>query len=174
MKQNPIIIAGIPIPFHNPALLAALAIHVFAGLASVITGIIAMLSKKGPDRHAAFGAMYHRSLSVVFVTALVLAVTRWAEDYYLAILGALAFAAALLGRAAFRTHRRSRVQAHIGGMGLSYTLMLVAFYMDNGRNLPLWRDLPAATYWMAPGAIGAALIIYALLRYSGKKSSASN
>jgi formate-dependent nitrite reductase membrane component NrfD len=172
MNENPIIIAGIPIPFRTPALLGVLAIHVLAALASVIAGVIAMVSKKGPGRHTVFGAMYYWSLFVVIATALVLAASRWAEDYYLAILGTISFATALLGRAAFRSHVRFRVQAHISGMGLSYTLMLVAFYMDNGRNLPLWRDLPPVTYWLAPGAAGAALIIYALLRYPGRKWNA--
>jgi hypothetical protein len=172
MNENPIIIAGIPIPFRNPALLGLLAIHILAALIGAITGIIAMLSSKGRGKHAFFGMIYFRSLSVVFITTLVLSAFRWTEDYYLAILGALAFAAALLGRAAFRSQWQIRVQAHIAGMGLSYTLMLVAFYMDNGRNLPLWRDLPAVTYWLAPGGTGAALIIYALLRYSAKQGNA--
>ncbi len=167
MSENPIVIAGIPIPFRNPVLLAILAVHVAAGLACVISGVLAMVSKKGPGRHPSFGILYFRCLLVVFITALILAVTRWAEDYYLAILGTLAFAAASLGRAALHAHWRSRIQIHISGMGLSYTLMLVAFYMDNGRNLPLWRNLPAVTYWIAPGATGAALILYALIKYSG-------
>jgi hypothetical protein len=128
-----------------------------------------MVSKKGPGKHSPSGTLYYWSLSAVFVTSLILAVTRWAEDYYLAILGALAFTAASLGRAAFRSHRRRRFQEHICGMGLSYTLMLVAFYMDNGRNLLLWRDLPSFTYWLAPGAIGATLIMYALLRYRDRE-----
>lgn len=167
MSENPIMIGGIPIPFRNPILLAILAVHVAAGLAGVISGILAMVSKKGPGRHPLSGMLYYRCLLVLFVSALILAVTRWTEDYYLAILGTLAFAAATLGRSALHAHWRSRIQTHISGMGLSYTLMLVAFYMDNGRNLPLWRYLPAFAYWMAPGAIGAALILYALIKYSG-------
>jgi hypothetical protein len=27
-------------------------------------------------------------------------------------------------------------------MGLSYILMLIAFYVDNGKQLPLWKDQP--------------------------------
>ena len=169
MNENPIIIAGLPIPFHNPALLVVLAIHVLAALTSVISGTIAMVSEKGPGRHPLSGTIYYWCLFVVFATALILAVNRWAEDYYLAILGAIAFTSSFAGRAAFRSHRHFRIQVHIIGMGLSYTLMLVAFYMDNGRNLPLWRDLPAVTYWMAPSAIGTALIIYALLRHPGNR-----
>jgi hypothetical protein len=171
MSENPIVIAGIPIPFHNPVLLSILAVHIVAALAGVITGIIAMVSKKMLGRHSAFGTIYYWCLLVVFVTALILAVTRWTEDYYLVILGTLALITASLGRVAFHSHWHFRTQVHISGMGLSYTLMLVAFYMDNGRNLPLWRDLPAFTYWMLPGVIGTALILYALMRYSGMKWS---
>jgi hypothetical protein len=101
---------------------------------------------------------------------LILATTRWTEDYYLVVLGLLAFIAAYLGRRAIRTQGWYRIQTHITGMGLSYTLMLVAFYMDNGRNLPVWKALPAYTYWLAPGATGAAIIAFALLRYSHTKS----
>jgi hypothetical protein len=50
-------------------------------------------------------------------------------------------------------------------MGLSYTLMLIAFYMDNGKQLPLWRQLPSVTYWLLPSAVGVPLIVRALLRY---------
>jgi len=28
------------------------------------------------------------------------------------------------------------------GMSLSYVLMLIAFYVDNGKQLPIWKDLP--------------------------------
>ena len=33
------------------------------------------------------------------------------------------------------------MKLHITGMGTSYVLLLTAFYVDNGKNLPLWRDL---------------------------------
>ena len=50
-------------------------------------------------------------------------------------------------------------------MGLSYVLLLIAFYVDNGKNLPLWKDLPSVVYWLLPSAIGIPLIIWALLRH---------
>jgi hypothetical protein len=42
-------------------------------------------------------------------------------------------------------------------------LLLIAFYVDNGKSLPLWRDLPALAYWLVPAAIGVPLIVRALL-----------
>jgi hypothetical protein len=50
-------------------------------------------------------------------------------------------------------------------MGLSYVLMLIAFYVDNGKQLPLWKDLPDFTYWLVPLAVGVPLIVSALLRH---------
>ena len=88
---------------------------------------------------------------------------RWAESYHLFILGALSFASAWLGRKALRDRWRHWARLHITGMGLSYVLMLVAFYVDNGKQLPLWKDLPYFTYWLLPLAVGIPLIVRALL-----------
>jgi hypothetical protein len=48
-------------------------------------------------------------------------------------------------------------------MGLSYILLLVAFYVDNGKQLPLWKDLPHFMYWLIRIAVGIPLIVRALL-----------
>jgi hypothetical protein len=56
---------------------------------------------------------------------------------------------------------------HLVGMSTSYILLLTAFYVDNGKHLPLWRTLPHLTYWLLPSAIGLPLIARALARYRG-------
>jgi hypothetical protein len=43
-------------------------------------------------------------------------------------------------------------------MGGSCTVLLTAFYVDNGKNLPLWDRLPAAAYWLLPAIVAAPLI----------------
>jgi hypothetical protein len=48
-------------------------------------------------------------------------------------------------------------------MGTSYILLLTAFYVVNGKSLPLWRALPSITYWFLPAAIGFPLIVRALV-----------
>jgi len=152
-------------PFHSPVFLAVLAVHVVAGITCVVTGIVAMLSRKGPGRHPRFGTAYYRALVVVFTTATVLSALRWAEDYHLFILGTLSFATATLGRTALRKRWLNWIRLHICGMGLSYILLLTAFYVDNGPNLPLWKELPPSTYWLLPSAIGLPLMVRALLRH---------
>jgi hypothetical protein len=55
------------------------------------------------------------------------------------------------------------VRLHISGMSLSYVVMLIAFYVDNGKQLPIWKDLPHFAYWLLPLVAAAPLIVWALL-----------
>lgn len=165
MAGASIIVAGLEIPSRDPMFLATVGIHVVLGLTCTITGLMAMLSAKRPGRHPRFGSIYFWCLTGVFVTVSALAAARWSEDYHLFILGALAFAAAYLGRRARRKRWHNWVKLHITGMGTSYVVLLTAFYVDNGRNLSLWRELPPIAFWLLPAAIGVPLIVRALWRH---------
>jgi len=156
---------SIEVPTDSPVFLVVLSVHILVGIACVVTGIVAMLSRKRSGRHPQFGTAYYRCLAVVFASAAVLSAMRWVEDEQLFILGALSFASATLGRTALRRRWRGWVRLHISGMGLSYILLLTAFYVDNGPNLPLWKELPPIAYWLLPSAVGLPLIIHALLRH---------
>jgi uncharacterized membrane protein len=152
-------VAGDPLLFG--VLLGA---HVLAGLACVVTGVVAMLSPKRAGRHPTAGAIYYGCLSAVFVSASLLAALRWDEDFPLFVVGTLAFLSASLGRAALRRRWRGGVRLHIACMGASYVLLLTGFYVESGAKLPLWRELPRVAYWLGPGAVGIPLIVRALLR----------
>jgi hypothetical protein len=165
MTDTPINVDGIEIPSDSPVFLAALGIHILFGLSCVTTGVVAMLSRKRPGRHPRSGATYYYCLSVVFASATVLSVMRWAEDYHLFILGTLSFATASLRRIALRRYWRIRIRLHITCMGLSYILLLTAFYVDNGKNLPLWNMLSQIAFWLLPGTVGLPFIVRALLRH---------
>lgn len=163
MTDHAINLAGIEIPSSDPIFLAVVAVHVFFGLACTIAGAVAMLSPKRTGRHPGSGTIYYWCLMGVFVTAGGLAAVRWEEDYHLFVLGALAFGSASLGRMARRNRWRNWVRLHITGMGTSYVLLLTAFYVDNGKNLPLWRELPSLAYWLVPATVGIPLVVRALL-----------
>jgi hypothetical protein len=156
-------IAGIEIPSTDPVFLAVVGFHILLGLACTVTGAIAMLSQKRAGRHPQYGTIYFWCLAGVFLTATGLAAARWAENYHLFILGALSFGAAYLGRQVRRQRRRNWAKLHITAMGISYVLLLVAFYVDNGKQLPVWKELPHFTYWLLPLAVGVPLIVRALL-----------
>ena len=159
------VIAGIEIPSASPVFLTVVGFRVLVGIACVVTGPVAMLSRKSPGRHPGFGTAYYWGLVAVFASASALAAIRWREDYHLFLLGVGSFTAAYIGRSARRQRWQSWAKWHITGMGLSYILLLTAFYVDNGHSLPLWKDLPSITYWLTPGAVGIPLIVLALLRH---------
>jgi uncharacterized membrane protein len=165
MADETTVILGIPIPSADPIFLAIVGIHILFGLAAVITGAVAMLSSKGRGRHSNWGTIYFWCLLGVFTTMSALSFMRWADNLHLFILGTLSFASAYFGRTAARRHWYQWPRLHLTGMGTSYILLLTAFYVDNGKNLPLWRELPEIAFWVLPGALGLPLIIFALFRH---------
>jgi len=90
-------------------------------------------------------------------SATFLAALRWSEDYYLVVLGVLSLGAASIGRAARRWRWHGWVNTHLVAMGLSYIVMLTAFYVGEGATLPLGKKLPRVAYWVLPSVIWCAL-----------------
>jgi uncharacterized membrane protein len=173
MAEGVTIIAGLPIPSTSPVFLAAVGLHVLAGLTCVVSGAVAMLSRKGRGRHPDSGTIYFWSLVVVVLSAGGLAIVRWAEDYPLFILAVPSMAAAWFGRAAMRRRWPGFARLHITGMGVSYVVLLTAFYVDNGKNLPVWRALPQIAFWVLPSVVGAPIIVWALLRHPLARAGSS-
>ena len=152
---------------HLSALFAALLLlHVPAGLAAVVTGAVAAASRKRRGRHPTFGTVYCGALAIVFVTATGMALLRWTEDWHLFLLGTISFGFGALGYAARRVRWKAWTGFHIVGMGLSYVVLLTAFYVDNGPHLPVWDRLPSLAYWTLPALVGLPLIIGALRRHA--------
>jgi hypothetical protein len=165
MPDDITIVFGVPVPSVDPLFLAVVRFHILVGVVCVAAGASAMLSAKGRGRHSTFGTTYYWCLAIVVATATGLSVVRWQENYHLFVLGSLSLAAATLARIALRQRWRNWVRMHITGMGLSYILMLTAFYVDNGKNLPLWRELPQWTFWVLPTLFGLPIMIYVIARH---------
>ncbi len=143
---------------------ALLIVHIVGGLTCVVTGAIAFLSRKARGRHPSFGEVYYWGLGVVFVTATGMAAMRWSEDAYLFVLGTIAFAVGSFGYLARKCRWPGRFTLHAIGMSVSYIVLMTAFYVDNGPNLPLWNRLPSVFFWIGPTIIGLPLLIRALRR----------
>jgi hypothetical protein len=171
--QDSTTIGGFAIPSANRLFLALVAVHVAAGLIAVIAGIVAMAAPKGRGRHTRAGLIYFRALMVVGVTMSLLALGHWPGDAILFVLGLFSVTAAWIARrAAIRRPRRLRV--HIAGMGASYVLLVVAFYVDNGPQLPLWRSLPPVSYWLVPVVVGVPLIMRSVMTHPLVRRSESH
>jgi hypothetical protein len=165
---------GIPIPSTNVAFLTVVAIHVLCGLAAVVTGATAMLLHKRRGPHSNVGITYFWSLFGAFATMSALAFSRWEHDYDLFILGVFSFGAACLGRAVAQRRCKQWPRWHLSGMAASYILMITAFYVDNGKNLALWRELPQIAFWFLPTIIGAPIVLYVLRNHPLTKGSEGN
>lgn len=165
MNDQPTDVLGIFIPSSDPIFLKIVSFHILLGLICVISGAMAMLSKKGKGRHSKSGSVYFWGLSVLVLSASILAFMRWEHSAHLFFLGLFSFLSALVARISIRNHWGERIKPHIVGFGVSYILLLVSFYVDNGPHLPVWRNLPPITYWVLPMVCGIPLIMRALFKY---------
>ena len=165
MPEKETILFGIPIPSDNKLFLAIVAIHIVLGIVCVVSGILAMLNKKGGHVHRLSGRVYFWGLVLVFLTVVPLTIMRWPFNNHLFLLGALSAGAAFFGRRLARNQRPGWTRTHTWCMGLSYVFLLTAFYVDNGKNLPFWNQFPYLFFWVFPAAIGLPIIIYAVLRH---------
>ncbi len=161
-EGHPIVFQGFEVPSDAPLFLTILSIHILFALTCVVTGVMAMLSKKQTGLHPNSGAIYFWSLLIVFITATIIATMRWKEDYHLFILGFISFCFAFIGRTARKNKWEKWVIIHIIEMGISYVFLLIAFYVDNGRFLPLWKNFNPVMYWLLPLLIGVPIIIRVL------------
>jgi uncharacterized membrane protein len=173
-EGNPIVVQGFEIPFDSPWFLTVLSVHILAGLTCVVTGVMAMLSKKQRGLHPKAGKIYFWFLIVVFTTAAAMAAGRWEEDYHLFFLGLISLGSAFIGKTALKNKWRKWSILHITGMGISYIFLLIAFYVDNGRFLPVWKNLNPIIYWLLPLAVGVPIIITVLVRHPLSRHYFSN
>jgi hypothetical protein len=158
-------ILGLEIPDAGRMFFVALATHVLAGITCVFAGALAATARKRPGRHPNAGHVYLWGIAAVFTTATVMAVIRFRQDAHLFAIATVAFGLAIFGWQARRRQRPGWPRKHAIGMGGSYIALLTGFYVDNGPQLPIWKQLPHWTYWMIPAAIGIPLIRLALHRF---------
>ena len=159
-----ITIGGLPIPHAGPLFFTVLAVHVLAGSVCVVAGAVTATAPKRPGRHPRAGTVYVCGLLVVVVSAGVLAVLRWAQDWRLFLIAGVAAVLGFTGWWARRRRPRRWLLVHGGAMAGSYIVLLTGFYVDNGPHLPLWDRLPPILYWLLPAAVGVPLTWRALHR----------
>ena len=158
-------VLGIPVPSSGPLFIGIVVIHIFLGIICVGSGLVAMLSSKRRGSHTKFGNVYYISLLLIFITVLPLSIMRWPLNNHLLILGTMSFVSAYYGRRLARRPVGLWTRIHTILMGASYILLLTAFYVDNGKNLPVWNLLPQYSFWIIPSAIGIPILLYTLFNH---------
>jgi hypothetical protein len=171
-------IDGFPLSFFLP-----LVVHALAGLTTGVIGVLAFRAPKRRGRHHRWGTRYLWVYTVVFFTATILSVQRWAADAYLFFMALTGYGFALAGYGARRFRRKSWlmrllgkqwVVAHIVGVIGSYIVLWTAFYVDNAHLIPGLKLLPPLTFWVLPTVIGIPFIILSISRFVPNRSAASS
>ena len=67
MADDTTIVFGVPVPSTDPGFLAVMRFHILVGVACVVAGIVAMLSRKRQGRHSTSGSLYYWCLAVLVV-----------------------------------------------------------------------------------------------------------
>ena len=163
---------GLPLSFFLP-----LMVHVWAGLATVIIGIVAFRAPKRRGRHPRWGVRYLWAYTLVFLTATLLSFQHWETSAYLFFIALVGYGLALGGYGArrfrqkpwmMRSLRKHWVIAHILGTIGSYIVLLTGFYVDNAHLIPLLNRLPQLTFWVLPTVIGIPFIVRSISRFAPK------
>lgn len=157
-------ILGFTTPDERPLFVAALLLHIAAGLTATVAGALAALSRKRRGRHPHAGTVFLAGASVVALTATVMAVMRWSHNWHLFLIATVTVSLAWFGWLARHREWHQWQTWHGSAMGMAYIGLLTGFYVDNGERLPVWDRLPPLSYWLIPAAVGVPLILAALAR----------
>ncbi|SEG89641.1 hypothetical protein SAMN05216223_120151 [Actinacidiphila yanglinensis] len=133
-----------------------LVIHVVAGSLGLLVGPAAMLAPKRAGRHPLLGRSYQVLTGALCLSAFGLVAYR-PSLWWLGVIGALTWAAALAGWWVRRAAFRGWVVWHINLMCSSYISFVTAFLVVN-----LGLGSPVA--WILPTAVGTPLIARATVR----------
>ncbi len=156
-------ILGVDVPAAGPIFLAALAVHIVAGLVAVIAGTLAALSRKREGRHPRAGTVFLGAVAVIVATATVMAIIRWQHNRHLLAIATVTAALATVGWLARRRRWRRWMLWHGTAMSGAFITLLTGFYVDNGPQLPVWNRLPPLAFWFLPAAVGLPLTFWALV-----------
>jgi hypothetical protein len=133
-----------------------LVIHVVAGGLGLAVGPAAMLAPKRPGRHPLFGRAYQALTGALCLSAFGLVAYR-PSLWWLGVIGAVTWAAALAGWWVRRAAFRGWVTWHINLMCSSYLSFVTAFLVVN-------LGLTSPVAWILPSAVGSPLIARATIR----------
>lgn len=165
MENHTTNLLGIPVPSDNKIFLCFIIMHIILGLTCVISGLVAMLSKKAKGRHSKAGKTYYWAMSFLFMTVIITSIMRWPHNIHLLIVGTFAYALTFIGQSLTRSKKPNWTRLHTFCMGSSYILLLTGFYVDNGKNLPFWNQFPVLFFWLFPSIIGIPIIIYVFFKH---------
>ncbi|RXJ04545.1 DUF2306 domain-containing protein [Anaerobacillus alkaliphilus] len=151
-----------------------LIIHIVTGFVCLVSGVIAMSSRKKTGKHSLSGEVYHWSYVFVFLTAVFMSMIHWEESAYLFYIGVFSYALAFLGYVASKKRWKNWIVSHIGGMLGSYIGIVTATIVVNIPKIPVLNEVPALLFWLLPTIVGTPFIFRVANKYKPKRSIAKH
>ncbi|MBB5174052.1 DUF2306 domain-containing protein [Texcoconibacillus texcoconensis] len=145
-----------------------LIIHIVTGFICLISGVIAMSSRKKRGKHTLSGEIYHWSYVLVFITTIVMSIIQWEESAYLFYIGFFSYGLVLFGYLSSKIRWKNWLGSHIGGMLGSYIGIVTATIVVNVPKIPVLNELPPLLFWLLPTIIGTPLIFSVRNKYKTK------
>ncbi|KKB35398.1 DUF2306 domain-containing protein [Bacillus thermotolerans] len=143
--------------------------HTLAGTVCLISGLLAMSSRKRKGRHTYAGELYHGAYVTVFITALIMSIWHWEESQYLFYIALFSYGLSLSGYLAVKRKWKGWINFHIGGMLGSYIGIVTAVVVVNVPRIPLLNEWPTLLFWFLPTIIGMPLIFLVQWKYKPGK-----
>jgi hypothetical protein len=141
-----------------------LTVHISAGSLALLVGPLAMLAPKRPGRHPRLGRLYQLLIALLCLSALGLAVMA-PRLWWLGLIAAATWAAALGGWWMRRRQPRGWLQWHVSLMCGSYISLVTALLIVN-------IGLGSPVGWLAPTLVGTPLIAWTNIRLALRPPSA--
>jgi hypothetical protein len=132
-----------------------LTVHITSGSLALLVGPLAMLASKRPGRHPRLGRAYELLIALLCLSAGGLAVLK-PSLWWLGLIAALTWAAALGGWWMRRRQPRGWLQWHVSLMCGSYLSLVTALLVVSLNG--------TAIAWIAPTVVGSPLIAWTNIR----------
>jgi hypothetical protein len=130
-----------------------LGVHVAAGATALVLGLFAFRAERPPTYRSGAGTAYHWTVLAVASTAIALIAFDPSGLWWVAPLAVLSYCLALVGYLApAKCRNRAWIRAYAHGQGGSYIALVTALLVIS------LSGIAAAVAWVAPTAIGLALI----------------
>jgi hypothetical protein len=133
-------------------------LHILAGSLGLILGPIAMGSQKRKGLHTQIGIVYFYLMSLVCLSALILAIMNWNQSWWFSLIAVFSFSFALKGYLAAKKKGKNWLPKHISGMLGSYIAMTTALLIVNVQKIPGSENIHPLVFWFLPTIIGTPLI----------------
>lgn len=110
-------------------------VHVLAGATGLALGPVVMAVTKRRGPHTSLGLVYLAVVTIVCVSAGILAVLHWSTRWWFLLIAIGTFASAAVAYRAARRRPRHWLLIHVWGQLSSYTGLLTAFVVNNWERM---------------------------------------